>query len=111
SYKCSVNATRSKTFSENAQVIQAIALKFAETYPIEIMTCKLNKIKPVLEPFYEQVRNQFDIQDERTLSKALLGKQTSCKEVLYYFRSLVEKVLGANANYEALELEDKEPLG
>jgi hypothetical protein len=111
SYKCSVNATRSKTFSENVQLIQKIALKFAETYPIEIMTCKLNKIKPVLEPFYEQVRNQFDIQDERTLSKALLGKQTSRKEILYYFRSLVEKVLGANANHEALELEDKEPLG
>ena len=27
------------------------------------------------------------------------------------FRSLVEKVLGANVNHETLELEDKEPLG
>lgn len=111
SYHCSVNATRSKTFPENAQTIQAIANEFAKAYSQEIMTCKLNAIKPVLEPFYEQVRHQFDIQDERTLSKALLGKQTNRKEILQYFRSLVEKVLGANANEEALELEDKEPSG
>lgn len=112
SYKCSVNATRSKTFSENAQAIQAIAVEFAKTYPHEILSCKFNKIKPVLEPFYEQVRREFGIQDERTLSKALLGQQTNRKDILRYFRSLAEKVLGANANNdEALELEDKEPLG
>lgn len=111
SCKCSVNATRSKTSSENAQVIQAIAAEFAKNYPHEIMKCKFNKIKPLLEPFYEQVRHQFGIQDERTLSKALLGKQTDRKAILHYFRSLAEKVLGANANDEALELEDKEPLG
>lgn len=111
SYHCSVNAVRSKTFPENAQAIQAIAAEFAKTHPNEIMLCKFNKIKPALEPFYEQVRSQFGIQDERTLSKALLGKQTDRKAVLRYFRSLAEKVLGANANDEALELEDKEPLG
>ena len=59
----------------------------------------------------EQIRSQFGIQDERTLSKALLGHQADRKAVLYYFRSLVEKVLGANVNHETLELEDKEPLG
>lgn len=75
------------------------------------MLCKFNKIKPVLEPFYEQVRVRFDIQDERTISKALLGQQTNRKAILHYFRSLVEKVLGANVNDEALELGDKEPLG
>ena len=111
SYKCSVNATRSKTFPENAQAIQAMAVEFAKKHPNKILACKFNKIKPLLEPFYEQVHQQFGIQDERTLSKALLGKQTSRKDVLRYFRSLVEKVLGANANQEALELEDKEPLG
>lgn len=111
SYHCSVNAVRSKTFPENAQAIQAIAAEFAKTYPNEIMLCKFNKIKPVLEPFYEQVRSQFGIQEERTLSKALLGEQTDRKAILRYFRSLAEKVLGANANDEALELEDKEPLG
>jgi hypothetical protein len=49
----------------------------------------------LLTPFYEQVRVQFDIQDERTLSKALLGRQTNRKEMLGYFRHLVENVLGA----------------
>ncbi len=75
------------------------------------MKAKLNKIKPVLSGFYEQAYQISGIQDERTLSKVLLGRMTNRKEILYYFRSLVEKVLGANANYEALELEDKEPLG
>lgn len=111
SYHCSVNAVRSKTSPENAQAIQAIAVEFAKTYPHEIMQCKLNRIKPLLEPFYQQVEQAFDIQDERTLSKALLGEQTNRKAMLQYFQTLVEKVLGANANPEALELKDKEPLG
>jgi len=75
------------------------------------MTAKLNKIKPVLAEFYQQVYEISGIRDERTLSKVLLGHITNRKEILFYFRSLIEKVLGANANHEALELEDKEPLG
>ncbi|MGI0489289.1 hypothetical protein ACN4EK_28075 [Pantanalinema rosaneae CENA516] len=94
SYKCSVNATRSKTTPENSEVIQMMALEFAQANPEAIRTCKLNKIKPVLQPFYDRVYSQFGIQDERTLSKALLGRQTNRKEILNYFRSLVEKVLG-----------------
>jgi hypothetical protein len=95
SYHCSINAVRSKTLPANAQAIQTMALDFAKAYPEQIMACKLNKIKPLLMPFYEQVRHQFDIQDERTLSKALLGEQTNRKQILQYFRSLAEKVLGA----------------
>lgn len=95
SYHCSVNATRSKTLPDQARAIQAIANDFARAYPEAIMACKFNKIKPVLAPFYQQVYDQFGIQDERTLSKALLGQQTNRKAILRYFRSLVENVLGA----------------
>ena len=111
SYKCSINATRSKTLPSNAQAIQSMALEFAKKHCSEIMACKVNRIKPLLTPFYEQVYQEFGIQDERTLSKALLGKQTNRRELISYFRKMVENLLGTNANYEALDLEDKEPLG
>ena len=62
------------------------------------MNCKLNKIKPLFQPFYDQISEFHDIQDERTLSKALLGRQTSRKEMLFYFQRLVEKVLGTMGN-------------
>lgn len=111
SYRCSIDANHSKTLSETSEAMKEIAFEFAKTYPNEIMLCKLNKIKPLLDPFYKEVFTRFGIRDKRTIAKALLGQQTNRKAILYYFRSLVEKVLGANANNEALELEDKEPLG
>ena len=92
--KCSVSYVRGKTSPEVSQAIQMLALEFSEQNVEAILNCKLNKIKPLLQPFYEQVSSLYDIQDERTLSKALLSRQTGRKEVLFYFRDLVEKVLG-----------------
>lgn len=94
SYNCSNAATFSKTSSENSSLIQKMALDFAKNHAQAILSCKLNKIKPVLQPFYDQIEQKFGIKDERTLSKALLGYQTNRKEVLVCFRSLVENVLG-----------------
>ncbi|MBD2184419.1 hypothetical protein H6S82_20360 [Planktothrix sp. FACHB-1355] len=91
---CSNAATFSKTSSENSSVIQKMALDFAKNHAQAILSCKLNKIKPVLQPFYDQIEQEFGIKDERTLSKALLGYQTNRKEVLACFRSFVENVLG-----------------
>ena len=98
SRKCSVSDVRGKTSLEVSSAVQLLAEKFAKQNAEAILNCKLNKIRPVLQPFYEQVRTQYDIQDERTLSKALLGRQTNRKEMLYYFQSLVEKVLGTMGN-------------
>ncbi|MGB3291830.1 MAG: hypothetical protein WBB01_02430 [Phormidesmis sp.] len=94
SRKCSVSDVRGKTSPEVSQAIQLLALEFSKRNSEAILKCKLNKIRPLLQPFYEQVSSLYDIQDERTLSKALLGRQTGRKEVLTYFRNLVEKVLG-----------------
>ena len=98
SRKCSVSDVRGKTSPEVSQAIQLLALEFSRQNAEAIMICKLNKIKPLLQPFYEQTSSLYDIQDERTLSKALLGRQTGRKEMLLYFRSLVEKVLGTMGN-------------
>lgn len=111
SHRCSANGTFSKFVHGEEEKIRQAAIEFAQANTEAIMNAKLNKIKPVLADFYEQVYEFSGIQDERTLSKVLLGQMTNRKEILRYFRSLVEKVLGANANHEALELEDKEPLG
>lgn len=94
SRKCSVSAVRGKTSPEVAEAIQGLALEFAKANSEAILACKLNAIRPVLQPFYEEVCQLYNIQDERTLSKALLGHQASRKAILAYFRSLVEKVLG-----------------
>ncbi len=98
SRKCSVSDVRGKTSPEASEAIQLLALEFARCNAEAILKCKLNKIKPLLKPFYEQVNAQYDIQDERTLSKALLGRQTGRKEMLHYFQDLVEKVLGTIGN-------------
>ncbi|QQE65234.1 hypothetical protein GFS31_19200 [Leptolyngbya sp. BL0902] len=74
--------------------IQELALAFATANSEAILNCKLNAIRPILQPFYDEVFRRYNIQDERTLSKALLGYQASRKDILAYFRSLVEKVLG-----------------
>lgn len=111
SHLCSANGQFSKFSHGELEKIQGAAIDFAKENAEAILNAKLNRIKPVLSGFYERVYQISGIQDERTLSKALLGRMTNRKEILYYFRSLVEKVLGANANQEALELEDKEPLG
>ena len=111
SHSCAANGEFSKFSHGELEKIQAAAIAFAQENSEAILNAKLNKIRPTLSSFYERVYQISGIQDERTLSKALLGRVTNRKEILYYFRSLVEKVLGANANQEALELEDKEPLG
>lgn len=98
SRKCSVSDVRGKVSPATSKAIQLLALEFAERNAEAILKCKLNKIKPLLKPFYEQVSAQYDIRDERTLSKALLHRQTGRKEMLYYFQDLVEKVLGAIGN-------------
>lgn len=96
--KCSVSDVRGKTSPEASQAVQILALAFARQNTEAIMSCKLNKIKPLFQPFYDQISELHDIQDERTLSKALLGRQTSRKEMLFYFQRLVEKVLGTMGN-------------
>jgi hypothetical protein len=98
SSKCSVSAIRGKTSPEASQAIQLLAVEFASQNAEAILSCKLNRIRSVLQPFYEQVFNLYGIQDERTLSKTLLGRQTNRKEILHYFRNLVEKVLGTMEN-------------
>ncbi|MBD0269003.1 MAG: hypothetical protein ICV77_12010, partial [Cyanobacteria bacterium Co-bin8] len=98
SRRCSVSFVRGKTSPKSSEGIQELALAFARANSEDIISCKLNAIKPVLKPFYEKVYRQYGIQDERTLSKALLGVQASRKEILYYFRSLVENVLGTTGN-------------
>lgn len=111
SHLCSANGQFSKYAHGEDIEIQKVALEFAQTNAKSILTAKFNKIKPTLASFYERVYQISGIQDERTLSKVLLGRVGNRKEILYYFRSLVENVLGANVNQETLELEDKEPLG
>lgn len=111
SHACSANDQFSKFSHGELEKIQEAAVDFARQNAEAILSAKLNKIRPVLAGFYEQAYQISGIKDERTLSKALLGRMTNRKEILYYFRSLVEKVLGANTNNEVLELEDKEPLG
>lgn len=86
SRKCSVSDVRGKTSPEASEAIQLLALDFARQNTEAILKCKLNKIRPVLQPFYEQVESIHGIQDERTLSKALLGRQTNRKEMLGYFQ-------------------------
>lgn len=94
SRKCSVSAVRGKITPAVVEAIQELALVFAKANSDAILSCKLNAIRPLLQPFYDEVSRQYNIQDERTLSKALLGHQASRKDILIYFRSLVEKVLG-----------------
>lgn len=111
SHRCAANGEFSKFAHGEQEKIQQAALEFARDNAEAILKAKFNKIKPVLSGFYQQAYQISGIQDERTLSKVLLGRMTNRKEILHYFRFLVEKVLGANANDEALELGDKEPLG
>jgi hypothetical protein len=94
SRKCSVSAVRGKITPAVVTSIQELALAFATANSDAILNCKLNAIRPIFQPFYDEVFRLYNIQDERTLSKVLLGHQASRKDILAYFRSLVEKVLG-----------------
>ncbi|GGA53908.1 hypothetical protein CYANOKiyG1_74020 [Okeania sp. KiyG1] len=94
SYSCSNTAQFSKISGDKSFLIQELALDFAKNNAQSILSCKVNKIISVLKPFYDQIEKEFGIKDERTVSKALLGYQTNRKEILFYFHSLVENVLG-----------------
>lgn len=110
---CSTKCGGSSLFSKQKNLEELVlwAKLFAEANAEEIINCKLNRIRPLLSPFYAQAEQITGIKDERTLSKALLGETTNRKNILKYLQSLAENVLRTKANNEALELEDKEPLG
>ena len=111
SRKCGIRSHRAKTGINNVAVIKKLALDYAKFNPDKIMSSKLSKIKDTLDCFYTQVHEATGITDIRTICVALLGSSSNRKELLRYFQSLVENLLRANANTEALELEDKELLG
>jgi hypothetical protein len=108
---CACRAMFSKSYGGNTQRLIEIANLYAINNRDAILTAKLNRIKPVLQSFYDIVNTELGITDVRTISQILVGEPASRKQLLSYFRSLTENVLGANTNNEVLELEDKEPLG
>lgn len=108
---CACKASFKKRNEEVSSLIKNIAFEYAIKQREEIVRAKMNKIKPILSDFYNIVFNLTGIKDVRTICQVLLGSNSNRKELIYYFRSLVENVLETSANNEALELEDKEPLG
>ncbi|MBE9010970.1 hypothetical protein IQ250_12200, partial [Pseudanabaenaceae cyanobacterium LEGE 13415] len=110
SYTCSVNAQHGKTVTTDLEIRQA-ALDFALQHEDELFTVRLNRLKPLFQPLYDSIAEKHGIVDIRTICQAVTGKPCSRKELLFYLRASVENVRGAIANQEAIEPEDKKPLG
>jgi len=97
SRSCSAKTLFTKSTVNSHQVLQAIALEYAQENTEALSIIKLNKVKEVLEGFYEKVTEATGIEDPRTICKSL-GIKSSRKELALYLHSLAENVLGANAN-------------
>ncbi|MBD1824470.1 hypothetical protein H6F51_18540 [Cyanobacteria bacterium FACHB-DQ100] len=110
SYTCSVNAQHGKTATTELEIRQA-ALDFALQHRDELFAVRLNRLKPLFQPLYDSIAQKHGIIDIRTICHAVTGKPCSRKELLFFLRASVENVRGATANQEAVEPEDKKPLG
>ncbi|MBD2090790.1 hypothetical protein H6F67_13100 [Microcoleus sp. FACHB-1515] len=110
SYTCSVNAQHGKTVTTDREIREQV-LAFAVSHSEKIFSVKLNRLKPLFEPLYNSIAQQYGIIDIRTVCQTVVGKPCSRKNLLFFLRTYVENVRGTNANSEALELGDKKPLG
>lgn len=110
SYTCSVSAQHGKTATTDLEIREQV-LAFAVDHAEEIFSVKLNKLKPLFEPLYSSLAQQYGIVDIRTICQMVAGEPCSRKALLFHLRAYVENVRGTTANQEAVELEDKKPLG
>lgn len=98
SISCS-NKHRSSKFSP--ELLDFVMNLCLENQPLSIKSIDL---------ILEKVLDRFDIEDVRTLCKHITEEQKGKRYLLSFLNDHIENVLGANANKEALEVEDKEPL-
>ena len=110
SKRCAIQTNRGKTITTNLEV-RELAHNFALNNSDKLFTTKLNKLKPLFQPLYDEVLEAHNIMDTRTIALMTMGKSVSRKEFLYYLRDYVQKVRGTIENPESIELEDKKPLG
>lgn len=110
SYPCSINAQHGKTATTETEIRRA-AIDFALQHADELFTVRLNQLKPLFQPLYDSIAQKHGIIDIRTICHSVTGKPSSRKELLFYLKTSVENVRGAIANQEAIEPEDKKPLG
>lgn len=104
------DAEKKKREPINSQ-IKEIAIAFAKENQDQILTAHFNRISVLLDPMFKQIEKEVGVKDKRTISKAIVGKPSSRKEMLRYLQSFIENVRGTIANEEAIELGDKKPLG
>ena len=110
SKRCAIQANRGKTITTDLEV-RELAHNFALNNSDKLFTTKLNKLKPLFQPLYDEILEAHNIMDTRTIALMTMGKSVSRKEFLYYLRNYVQKVRGTIENSESIELEDKKPLG
>jgi hypothetical protein len=97
SRRCGVIAQRGNGIKFSSQ-IKSLAIQYAKENQQSIMNCKLNKVNSVLSGFYLKVEEAFGVKDIRTLTEAVLGHKGGRKDLLMYFRTLVENVLRTEVN-------------
>jgi hypothetical protein len=94
---CAVSAQHGKTATTDRE-IRLKVLDFAVSTADELFQVKLNKLKPLFQPLYDEIAQEFGIRDIRTICQMVTGQLCSRKELLFYLRSYVENVRGSTAN-------------